>query len=696
MSTLALQNHRIALPSERTMRVLGVLALLALEVVLGLASVEFAPDGSTVAAYWPGSGVSIIALCLTLPRYRALTLAGIFVASVLANMTGGRGFEVSLAFGLVNVSEAALVIWILTQDGRPRPRLETLEDFFRLVTASLLGSVLAGVIAGAAVALLDDGNAYITGRAVVSSHSAALLIIAPLAMQMPSVRRLATRGEMLLQWLLLGFTILVVFRPGQPLPLTFLPYPMLIWGAMRLTLREVSVQLVVTGGLISALTTVGLGPFAAAVEKFDFPPELIGTLLQSSLLAAAVVTLPLALIHTSGLTTLDELTRSHDMVSNILDSTTGTAILGTTLDGRIEFFNVGAERLTGYGADEVVGASTLTLRHGPDGQSMLGIGLGEDPDLSVFDRLVDPMLDASGGTFTTDWLLRRHDGELRTVSVALTRRLDVDGEPIGYLGVADDVTERRQHEQAVEKALAAEKQLVDRLAQVDQTKNDFMATVSHELRTPITSILGYSQLLLSDASGSVPSMHHQVLGRIERNGRRLMGLIEDMLTMSQIEVGTMRFHRTPLDVRDPVHQAVESVTTALPGHPVELVQEIPEDAVTVSGDVDKLERAFANLLSNALKFSDPGDKVTLRLEQADGHALVSVIDNGVGISPEDQAQLFDRFFRGADATARAIQGAGLGLPIANAIVAGHDGSIEIESVLGQGSRFVVRLPMLQD
>jgi signal transduction histidine kinase/integral membrane sensor domain MASE1 len=695
VSTLALQDRRFVLPSERTMRVLGVLGLLLLEVVLGLMSVQFAPPGSTVAAYWPGSGVSLIALAVSLPRYRPLTVGGIYVASVLANVLGGRSMDLSLAYGLVNASEAALAIWILTQDGRLRPRLETLEDFFRLVIAALAGSTLAGLVAGAAVSLLENGDPWITGRAVLASHSAAMLLIAPLGMAMPSVRRLAPMGEVVTQWVLLALTIMVVFRPGQLLPLGFLPYPMLIWGAMRLTLREVSWQLVASAGFISFLTTLGQGPFVNAAVNQGYPPEVIGTLLQSSLLAAAVVTLPLALIHTQSLVTFDDLAASHDMVSNILGSTTGTAILGTTLDGRIEFFNVGAERLTGYAAKEVVGASTITVAQTEDGLPLLGIGVGEEPDMEALDGLVDPMLDASGGTFTMDWQFRRRDGDLRTISVAISRRLDGEGTPVGYLGVADDVTERRQQEESTAQALEAEKQLVDRLAQVDQAKNDFLSTVSHELRTPITSIIGYSQLLLSDDSRQIPTMHQQIIGRIERNGRRLMGLIEDMLTMSQIEVGTMRFHRVPLDVREPIQQAVESVTTALPLHQIELVQEIPEEAVKVLGDLDKLERAFANLLSNAVKFSHAGDAVVVRLEVRDGHALVSVRDSGVGISLEDQAHLFDRFFRGADATARAIQGAGLGLSIAHSIVQGHDGSIDIESVLGQGSTFTVHLPLLE-
>jgi signal transduction histidine kinase len=285
---------------------------------------------------------------------------------------------------------------------------------------------------------------------------------------------------------------------------------------------------------------------------------------------------------------------------------------------------------------------------------------------------------------------------VRTISVVLSHRLGDDGTPVGYLGVADDVTERRRREASIAAALATEKQLVDRLAQVDQTKNDFMATVSHELRTPITSILGYSELLLADDTGTLPAMHHQIVGRIERNGRRLLGLIEDMLTMSQVEVGNVRFHRLPLDLREPVVQALEATQPAFADRGVTVVHDLGEAAVKVEGDADKLERVFTNLLSNAAKFSHEGENVVVRLFVDGDEAVFRVTDTGIGISLEDQANLFDRFFRSADAHARAIQGVGLGLPIAASIVAGHDGVVEVDSALGRGSTFVVRLPLMAE
>jgi hypothetical protein len=243
-------------------------------------------------------------------------------------------------------------------------------------------------------------------------------------------------------------------------------------------------------------------------------------------------------------------------------------------------------------------------------------------------------------------------------------------------------------------APSAEGLLAERLAELDRTRTEFLATASHELRTPITTIIGYAALLSEDSG--LTSMHRQIIGRIERNGRRLLGLVEDMLTMSQVEEGTFRFDKAPIDLREPVGAAADAIAPALDIHQLILDQEVSDQPVPVFGDAEKLERVATNLLSNAAKFSHPGDRIRLRLAALGDEAVLSVADSGVGIRAEDQPQLFVRFFRGSDAHTRAIQGVGLGLPIAASIVEGHDGRIEVESQVGRGSTFVVRLPLSRD
>jgi len=422
---------------------------------------------------------------------------------------------------------------------------------------------------------------------------------------------------------------------------------------------------------------------------------MVGTLLQLNIVAASLIVLPLSLVRTQQILTFERLTSQRDMVVNILDATTGTAIVGLDLDSRIEFFNTGAERLTGYTAAEVVGRARAVLVATDGAPQIVFAPEGAVPE-NRLTGLLDPVFDAGERHVTADWPWVRRDGEVRTVQVTVSRRSGDDGEPVGYLGVADDVTERRRQEASLRTALEHEKHLADRLAQVDQTKNDFLATVSHELRTPITSILGYSELLLADDTGTLPSMHHQIVGRIERNGRRLMGLIEDMLTMSQVEIGNVRFDRVPIDLRQPVMLALEATQPAFAERSITVVHDLGAGAVQVLGDADKLERVFANLLSNAAKFSHPGESVVVRLAAEGDHAVFRVTDTGIGIALEDQAHLFDRFFRAAEVHARAIQGVGLGLPIAASIVAGHEGVIDVDSALGRGSTFVVRLPLMAE
>lgn len=672
-----------------------VLALLALQVPLGSAAVQFAPEGARISAFWPNAGLAVVVLLLALPRWRPALVVAIYAVSALANLLGGRSPELSFGLALTTALEAPLVAWmLLRKKASGHAELLSLHDFLRLIGATLVGAVVGGLLGASAISLLDDGDFLVILRAVVPSHAAALLIITPLALRLPPRRRReASVVEAGIQWGALALIVWVVFAPNQELPLAFLPYPLLVWGAFRLSPREAILQLVAFSVLFSALTAAGRGPVVRQITDAGLAPELVGTLIQAQIITAALLTLPLALLKTHRLTMLDSLTQSHALLSNILLSTTGNAILGVTLGGRIEFFNVGAEQMTGQTAEEVVNRAVIAVVPTEDGHLQLRIAVGERPDADGLERLIEPFLAGGQNTITEDWELLRSDGEVRIISLAITKRYGEDGAPIGYLGIADDVTERRHREEVVAAALETERQINERLAQVDQTKNDFMATVSHELRTPITSIIGYSQLLLSDDTGTLPTMHHQIVGRIERNGRRLMGLIEDMLTMSQVELGDFRFRKASVDLREPVRLAIESVQPAVVmGQLAIQVRPCPE-TVSVHGDTDKLERVFANLVSNAVKFSSPGDTIQVQLTVEDDQAVFRVTDTGVGISAEDQTHLFDRFFRGADAHAMAIQGAGLGLSIASSIVNGHDGRIEVLSELGHGSTFIVRLPL---
>ncbi len=690
--TSAATDHAPLGVSTTRWRALLVIGLLLGDVLLARSAILLSPQGSSVAAFWPMSGVSVVALIVAMPRWRPVIVLAIGLIAFGVNLDAERPTSVSASFGLINVVESSLMIWLLTRRG-DRPSLLSLGDFARLAFAVLVTASVVAALGGITNALLTDESPLRAARTLFTTHGAALLLIPPLAMRLPHHRRPAKLAEALAQCALLIVMVGYIYAPSQSLPLAFLPFVVLVWGATRLRPHEVVVELVLFATVITLLTVHGNGPLALVAERFGHDPSLVGTLLQLNVLAATLVTLPLTLAASAQLRAIERLDRASQMMDNIVEGTTTTAILGADRAGRIEFFNVGAENLSGYDAAAVVGRGVVTLewdRGLNDG--VLAIHPDREPDPQSLAEVVDPFLKDITGNVTRDSYLRRIDGEIRTISVALSKHFGPDGESAGYVAVANDVTERRRHEQMVEEALAAEKELNDRLAQLDETKNDFLSTVSHELRTPITSIIGYSQLLLADRT-SLPDSQGSVIERIERNGRRLMGLIEDMMAMSQFEMADVRFRTARFDLREVAQRALDAVDENLEVRKLVLERELPENPVTLKGDADKLERAFTNLLSNAVKFSREGDRVSVSLCATDTEAVFTVADTGMGINDADLVHLFDRFFRGTDAREMAIQGAGLGLAITHSIVEAHHGRIEVESTLGQGTRFSIHLPV---
>ncbi len=667
--------------------------LVGLVLLLALAALEWGRFGTNLAMWWPAAGVGVIAASVAPRRTRPLVALAVAVAGAVANAGFGRELGVAAVLGMATGVEAWVAATVLGGRRDERPGLHGLEELARFFVAAVAGAAVAGGFVALGLAA-EGADPWITWRTVFASHAAAILAITPLGLRAPGLHRTIAPAEVAVQWLALVVTVGAVFSPDQSLPLVYLVIVPLLWGAMRQSARVMAWQVFLTAVAITTTTTAGWGPFA---NLADASPQVVAALSQAAIASCALVALPLALARTQRAAALGAASSSSDLLDNILAAATSTAVIGTDLEGNIEFFSLGAEEISGFEAAEVVGRACLAIVVRPDPQ-----GVAEDrlmvtidtrePDMVALEVLVEPFLQGSAdSTFRDDWTLVRKDGVPRTVAVSVSRRYDND-RLVGYVGIAEDVTDKRREEEFAAAALDAERQLVERLAQVDRTKNDFMSTVSHELRTPITSILGYSQLLLSDETGALPVMHRQILGRIERNGRRLLGLIEDMLTMSQVEVGDFRYAFARVDLRSVVQGAVETEMSVFGTLGVRLAQDIVGEPVWVDADPDKLERAIAALLDNAAKYSQPGDEVRLSVCRDADAARVRVADHGLGISDEDQEHLFDRFFRGSDAHARAIQGAGLGLSVTSMIVDGHGGTLGCESALGEGSTFTVALP----
>ena len=230
------------------------------------------------------------------------------------------------------------------------------------------------------------------------------------------------------------------------------------------------------------------------------------------------------------------------------------------------------------------------------------------------------------------------------------------------------------------------------LAEASQHKSQFLANMSHELRTPLNAILGYTELILDDIYGETPAKMRGVLDRVQKNGKHLLGLINDVLDLSKIEAGQLSLSLSDYSLKNVVQtvfSAIEPLATEKQlALKIDLAQELPQGR----GDERRLAQVLLNLVGNAIKFTDAGE-VSIKGSSVNGSFNVAVRDSGPGISTADQAKLFQEFQQADNSITKKKGGTGLGLAISKRIIEMHGGRIWVESSPGNGSTFAFTLPV---
>ena len=275
------------------------------------------------------------------------------------------------------------------------------------------------------------------------------------------------------------------------------------------------------------------------------------------------------------------------------------------------------------------------------------------------------------------------DGSEHWFSVTKIPRHNEKGEVIGTMGISRDITERKRAESLIRKQN-------ERLKELDRMKSEFLSTAAHELRTPLTSILGFSEILLERKLDK--ERQNRFLKIINEEAKGLADLINDLLDVSRIESGRgFKIKKAPFELRNTILENVDLFKSQTDKHDFEV--NIPGDLARIEADEDKINQVMENLISNAVKFSPQGGKITVSVEQAEGEVKISVVDNGTGIPQKDLPHIFERFYRVENASTHGMGGAGLGLAIAKYIVESHGGKIWAESEVGKGSTFSFTLPI---
>jgi PAS domain S-box-containing protein len=367
------------------------------------------------------------------------------------------------------------------------------------------------------------------------------------------------------------------------------------------------------------------------------------------------------------------------------------AIAGTTVSGKIVSWNSGAEQLFGYTADEMIGQEVAQLVPDDRLHELASVARRVNSGESIEEHQTRGL---------------RKDGSEVDVSLTVSPIRDARRQVTGTAVIARDITHMKRQQSQLQALLAKERvartdaeaaqralaEQNERLRELDRLKDEFISLVSHELRTPLTSIRGYLELLLDGGAGDLSDDQARFLAVVDRNSRRLMHFVGDLLFLAQIEAGKLALELGEVDLDHVVAECVEAAKPVADEKGIKLTASV-EQIPSMVGDRSRLGQVLDNLVSNALKFTNEGGSVSVRISSRHGEAVVEVEDNGMGIAPEEQGQLFDRFYRSSEATARAIPGTGLGLTIAKAIVERHEGAIEVESTPGQGTTMRVRLPV---
>ena len=347
-----------------------------------------------------------------------------------------------------------------------------------------------------------------------------------------------------------------------------------------------------------------------------------------------------------------------------------------TPEGTATFINDAVRTVLGLGPKDVIGHNWWDAVLAPEQRA------AADPFVN----------ELRGGDVTARELpLRAHDGSMRWIEWTSANRYGATGELESVVLFGLDVTARRRADETA-RELAEERLARAEAEAANKAKTEFLAVMSHELRTPLNAIAGYTDLIDAGVRGPVTPEQRADLARIRRSERHLLGLINDIMNFTQLEAGRVKFNVQAVPMRDTL-VTVEALSELLARAKGVSYSILPCDpAISVRADRDKVEQILLNLVSNAVKFTDPGGSVTIGCEARESRVHIDVADTGRGIPADKLEAIFDPFVQVDKRFTRQTEGIGLGLAISRDLAHAMDGDLTVESTLGRGSRFTLALP----
>lgn len=376
----------------------------------------------------------------------------------------------------------------------------------------------------------------------------------------------------------------------------------------------------------------------------------------------------------------------------IIQDNAAYAIITSNTEGVITNFNKAAEKMLQYKAVDLVNKETPAIFHDLDEvvdrskQFSKILGKEIEPGFNTFVCLTD-----AGLPNENEWTYVRKDGSRFVVLLSITKLINSKGEITGYLGIANDITERKKREHELNTA----KQEAENALKI---KSEFLANMSHEIRTPMNGILGMTALLSEKITDPTKK---DMIQTIEYSANSLLQIINDILDFSKYEHGFIDFESQQLNLGKLIGELKKLHSTTLKDKKITLTTKCSlEENLYLLGDEVRISQIINNLLSNAIKFTEAGqidlNLSSKRINENRVELLITVKDTGIGIDEKDQERIFNSFSQADSSTTRRFGGTGLGLSITKKLVELMGGEIKLESIVNIGTKFDIKIPLAYD
>ena len=641
---------------------------------LAYVSIDFARNEGRIAAIWLPNAVAVaILLRFRFRQFRSI-IGAIFVGNVTANLASGDQTAQALLLASANGIEIALAVWLTRRWCERQPIMDDIDDLWRFATAS-------GVIAPAAsglVAVLAFGAQPAALLAVygkwVTSDALSMLILAPsimIAIDALRTRRQLRKRE-LAEWIgltLAGTALTIMVFVQTTYPLLFLIPPVVVIHAFRLGSLGTAFSTIEVAIIALVCTELGHGP----INLLTYPETIRFLVLEAFLASAILLGLPVSAVLATRERYAAELAAQKTELALLAENVTD-AILRVDGDGVISYASPSVIAVLGLPPHDFIGKPVSERVH-PDAAD----------DIAAVEHRLN-----SGETEQERFTYRRYldgeDGEAVYIEAdcALARNVQT-GEREGIVVSARDVT----HRVTLERQLKRARSHAENAA---RAKAQFLANMSHEIRTPMNGVLGFAELLQRRDLDEESTRYAEL---IERSGRSMMVLLNDILDLSKIESGQLKVTCEPVDPCQLTADCVQLHQAQAQSKGVSLGLTASEGIPgLIASDALRLRQILLNLIGNAVKFTENGGiEVALVREQT--HLAISIEDSGIGIDESRLAMIFDPFVQAEGSTTRRFGGTGLGLSISRQLAELLGGSLSVDSMPGIGSRFTLRIPIVE-